>query len=154
MSVLFDVQRRERDGWTVLAVTGELDLAAAPRVRHAVLQVVPPLFARPPAEPPRVVIDLASVEFLDSAGLGVVLGAVRRARAAGGTAAVVVASAPVRDLFVVLGLPLVIPVRSSLDEVLADAAAGDLEPPGSPVLAARAVGAGTPGPGEGSGTDG
>jgi 3,4-dihydroxy-2-butanone 4-phosphate synthase len=28
--VLFDLQRREQEGWTVLAVTGELDLSAAP----------------------------------------------------------------------------------------------------------------------------
>src|SRR3954454_20018641 len=30
--VLFDVQRREREGWTVLAVIGELDLSVVPRV--------------------------------------------------------------------------------------------------------------------------
>jgi anti-sigma B factor antagonist len=127
--VLFDLQRRERDGWSVLAVLGELDLAAAPRVRHAVMELVRGAFP-PPTTPPRVIVDLSGVDFLDSAGLGVVLGAVRRVRLAGGTAAIVVGTPQVRGVFEVLGLDRVLQLARSVDEVVR-AGEGDRPAPGS-----------------------
>jgi anti-sigma B factor antagonist len=124
--VLFDLQRREQEGWTVLAVTGELDLSAAPRVRQAAQQAVP--VAGADGDPPRVVVDLSSADFLDSAGLGVVLGVVRRVRQAGGQAAVVLdASSAAGRVFSVLRLDRVIPVAADVDEVLARSRAGTLE---------------------------
>jgi anti-sigma B factor antagonist len=125
--VLFDVQRRDREGWIVLTVLGELDLSAAPRVRQAALQAVPPVAAG--GEPPRVVVDLSPAAFVDSAGLGVVLGIVRRARQAGGQAAIVVdpSSSPGRVLSV-LRIEHAIPVAADVDEVLARARAGALGP--------------------------
>jgi anti-sigma B factor antagonist len=125
--VLFDVQRREREGWIVLTIFGELDLSAAPRVRQAALQAVP-LVAPAGGEPPRVVVDLSPAAFVDSAGLGVVLGIVRRARQAGGQAAIVVdpSSSPGRVVSV-LGLERAIPVAADHAEVLARARAGALD---------------------------
>jgi anti-sigma B factor antagonist len=150
--VLFDVQRREREGWTVLAIIGELDLAAVPRVRQAALQVVLRSDAPGGAAPsgPRVIVDLSSVDFLDSAGLGVVLGLVRRVRQAGGEAAVVLdRSGSAGRVFAVLGLDRVVPVAADVDEVLALARSGALRRgaavPGdrapSPVLAGEVGGA-------------
>jgi anti-sigma B factor antagonist len=136
--VLFDLQRRERDGWTVLAVVGELDLSAVARVRPAVQQALSSA-GRPGTEPLRVVVDLSACHFVDSAGLGVVLGVVRRVRQGGGAAAVVVDPAsPVAGVFSLLGLDRVIPVTASLDEVVDRARAGALEPVGAPVEPALA----------------
>ena len=138
--VLFDVQRREREGWTVLAIIGELDLSAVPRVRQAALQALLGDEAGP--EGPQVVVDLSSVDFLDSAGLGVVLGVVRRVRLAGGQAAVVFDPASsVGRVFAVLGLERVLPVAAGVDDVVARARSGPLLPsaPG-PVLAGEAGG--------------
>jgi anti-sigma B factor antagonist len=115
--VLFDVQRREREGWTVLAVIGELDLSVVPRVRQVALQWLPAGAAGDRA--PRVIVDLSSVDFIDSAGLGVVLGIVRRARQAGGQAAVVLdGDSSAGRVFATLGLDRVITVASRVDDVV------------------------------------
>jgi anti-sigma B factor antagonist len=112
--VLFDVQCREQEGWSVLAIVGELDLAAVPRVRQLALQAV--LGDR---DRPRVIVDLSSVDFLDSAGLGVVLGIVRRVRQAEGQVAVVLDPAsPVGRVFSLLDLDRVVPVATDVSGVI------------------------------------
>jgi anti-sigma B factor antagonist len=119
--VLFELQRRERHGWTVVAVIGELDLSVVPRVRAALREVVAPVAGFGAGSvPARVLIDLRDVDFLDSAGLGVVLGAVRRIRAAGGIAVLVVAPSTSPALLLdTLGLAAVVPVASSLEDAMA-----------------------------------
>ena len=62
----------EREGWAVLSLAGELDLTTAPRLREQVVRTVV-------NGQPRVVLDLQDVEFVDSTGLGVLVGARRRA---------------------------------------------------------------------------
>lgn len=57
----------------VVRLSGELDLYNAPAVRGALLDLVA-------AEPERVVVDLAAVEFMDSTALGVLVEARARLR--------------------------------------------------------------------------
>jgi anti-sigma B factor antagonist len=67
----------ERDGWVVVAVSGEIDMATSPELRerlHGLLS----------EGRSNMVIDLDGVGFLDSTALGVLVGTMKRARAAGG----------------------------------------------------------------------
>ena len=57
----------------VLAVYGELDLDGGPQRRQALLQAIDDNHGR------RVVVDLEGVDFVDSAGLGVLVGSLKRA---------------------------------------------------------------------------
>jgi len=67
----------ERDGWTVVSLSGEADLATAPELRERLHALI--------AEGrPNLVIDLDGVGFLDSTALGVLVGTMKRARSAGG----------------------------------------------------------------------
>jgi anti-sigma B factor antagonist len=68
--VLFATVTSRRGGWSVLAVTGDCDLASAPELRRQLLHVA--------GEGDRVAIDLSSVSFIDSVGLGLLIGAARR----------------------------------------------------------------------------
>ncbi|MFI6025877.1 STAS domain-containing protein [Amycolatopsis magusensis] len=61
---------------TVVAVTGELDIATAPDLEEALLGVLD-------GEPEAVVIDLTAVAFLGSSGLAVLTGFQQRADPAG-----------------------------------------------------------------------
>ena len=70
------------DGVSILSLSGELDTEQAKPVRQAFMSL-------PPAS--RVVIDLSLVTFIDSAGLGAIIGGIRRTRESGGQ--VVVAGA-------------------------------------------------------------
>ena len=60
----------------VVAVEGELDVSNAPRLRRALSDVID-------GEPGSVVVDLSRLTFVDSTGLGVLVGADKRARALG-----------------------------------------------------------------------
>src|SRR5688572_12851975 len=69
---------------TVLEVGGEVDVYTAPRLRERLVELVEQ-GAR------HVIVDLSRVEFLDSTGLGVLVGALKRLRAVNGTLGLVCA---------------------------------------------------------------
>jgi anti-sigma B factor antagonist len=62
------------DGWQVLRLAGEVDVATAPRLRDRLVQLVTD-------GPPRVVVDLSGLSFIDSMGLGALVSGLKRARA-------------------------------------------------------------------------
>ena len=68
-----DFRRSVRNQWVVLAMSGELDLGSAPRFHQAVVAEVADGNSH-------LVVDLSCVDFIDSAGLGAVIGALRRVR--------------------------------------------------------------------------
>lgn len=115
--MLVDVQVHHEGEWTVVAVVGELDLAVAPRIRHAVAEALGP--SRPTAEAPLVVLDLGSVHFVDSTGLGIVLGVLRRVRQAGGVLRVVVVEPQVVGLLELVELDRILDLRRSVEDALA-----------------------------------
>ena len=66
-----------RDGVSVIRVVGRLNMVAAPELRDVVAKAVA-------SGTPRLVVDLADVEFMDSSGLGALIGALKTTRQAGG----------------------------------------------------------------------
>lgn len=102
----------ERDGWAVLAVSGEVDVATAPRLREQLIELVN-------RGSNRIVVDLERVEFLDSTGLGVLVGALKRVRTSDGDFALVCTEPRILKLFEITGLTKVFPIRRSIDEAVA-----------------------------------
>jgi anti-sigma B factor antagonist len=89
--------------WAVVVLAGEVDLGLVPRVREA-LDLLLAENRR------RIVIDLALVSFMDSAGIGVLVYGIRRAEAhPGGALRLAAPSAQVRKLLELTGLADVIP---------------------------------------------
>ncbi|MGZ6804263.1 MAG: STAS domain-containing protein [Nocardioidaceae bacterium] len=74
MELFIEVTREE--DVPVVAVAGELDMSTAPDLSDALDELV--------AEP-KVVVDLAKLEFIDSTGLAALLGAHRAMQQNGGT---------------------------------------------------------------------
>ena len=105
----------ERDGWTVLHVHGEVDLTTVPRLRGELADLLRD-------GGPHLIVDLDDVGHLDSAGLGVLLGAVRRARAADGDVRFVSTRPGVLRLFAVTGLDEIHPLAASVDAAVGRAA--------------------------------
>lgn len=60
-------------GSVVLRLHGDLDLLAAPELKERLGRVIP--------SAPRLVFDLTGVEFIDSAGMGLLCSALKRMRA-------------------------------------------------------------------------
>lgn len=101
------------DGRLVVRVAGELDLRGAETFRREVDEWVALTGAR------RVVVNLRRVTFIDSTGLGALLGRQRRLLAMGGSLAVVRPAAPARVLFDAAGLGAVLPVFPTEEKALA-----------------------------------
>ena len=104
----FNVRRAEFGSWSLVHVTGEVDLATAPQYRSAL--------AAASRESERVAVDLTGCDLIDSVGIGVTLGGARRLREAGGEMVVVV-SERVRELFGRCRVDEILDLVSSVDEL-------------------------------------
>ena len=65
-----------------------------------------------------LIVDLTSVDFLDSTGLGVLVGGLKRFREHGGSLALVVTKSGVLKVLQVTGLTGVLQARSSVPDVI------------------------------------
>jgi anti-sigma B factor antagonist len=98
----------------LIAVTGDLDLAATPELSTVMLMA-----ARAPGS--LVVLDLARVEFIDSTALGTLLKAGGEVESAGKRLRVVCADGPVRRLLEMTNLTNRFQLCPSRDEALSAA---------------------------------
>jgi len=71
------IEGRTLGTWSVLAVSGELDLATAPGLRERVGEMAPD-------GPPKIALDLTGVGFVDSSGLGAIVACLKHVRQLGG----------------------------------------------------------------------
>jgi anti-sigma B factor antagonist len=69
----FSISHAQRGAWTVVTVSGEVDMATGPALRDDVAGVLT-------AGSKRIVLDLSGVTFMDSSGLGALISIHRRAR--------------------------------------------------------------------------
>jgi anti-sigma B factor antagonist len=86
------VERSRVDGYELLSVEGELDIATAPRMIAALNES----FAR--LDLP-LVVDLSSVDFMDSTGLALLMNAYRRVKRRGQGFAIVCPRGPISRVF-------------------------------------------------------
>ncbi|HEX6476067.1 MAG TPA: STAS domain-containing protein [Acidimicrobiales bacterium] len=89
----------------VLTVRGEVDLASAPKLAAAMTELMDRGHTN-------VALDLGSVEFIDSSGLGVLVGSLRRLREDGGDLVLRAASPAVTRILELTGLDGLLPVTS------------------------------------------
>ncbi|MHB8669164.1 MAG: STAS domain-containing protein [Acidimicrobiales bacterium] len=76
---MLEIKLEERDGYTLCRPIGELDAYTVGQFRQSLGEL---------ASHPKLLIDMSDVPFVDSAGLGALIGGIRRAREAGGEVAV------------------------------------------------------------------
>lgn len=111
------IRHREKPPWTVLSVGGDLDVVGATDLRQAVVAAV--------AEGSRLlVLDLSDLDFVDSFGIGAVVGALKRLRQRGGDLALVCPSSRIRRVFELCDLDRVLELHASIDTVAELSAAG------------------------------
>lgn len=96
----FDVDHVRTD-LAIIRVVGRLNMVTAPRLRDLVTDSVT-------SGKTRLVVDLANVEFMDSSGLGALIGALKSTRQAGGDLRI---AAPSEQVMMVLQL-------SNVDRIL------------------------------------
>jgi anti-sigma B factor antagonist len=91
---------------TVVTPTGDIDLAVAGQVRAALTDLVD-------HGHPRLLVDLAGVSYIDSAGLAALVAAMKHARHAGGDVRLCALQPDVQATFEVARLVTVIDIKRS-----------------------------------------
>ncbi len=100
-------------GLRLLAVTGELDLFAAPELKKVIGQALEGAGCD-------LIVDLTETAFIDSSGLAALILAMKRARALGGHLVVVDGGGAVAHTFRVAGVDQIITIVASRDDALAE----------------------------------
>ena len=85
-----------------VVLDGEIDIATAPAIRRFLLAAIS-------GGDVDLAVDVSGVTFLGAAGIGVLVAAANRARAAGGGLSLLAPSRPVRRLLDVLQLDAILP---------------------------------------------
>lgn len=91
---------------TLCRPVGEIDASTVPMFREQLLEV---------SQKGNVVIDLSEVPFMDSAGLGALIGGIRRTREAGGDVAVACARATLVRLLKTTGFDQIVSVTADVE---------------------------------------
>ena len=111
-------------GRTVIAVSGEIDVYTAPRLREMLIRLVD-------EEKYHLIVDMEGVEFLDSTGLGVLVGGLKRVRSHDGGIDLVCTQGRILRIFRITGLNKVFNIFDSVEEALASHAHPDSRPDGA-----------------------
>ena len=102
----------EASGYTVIAVGGEIDVYTAPRLREKLIGLVE-------SGSYQLIVDMEGVEFLDSTGLGVLVGGLKRVRAHDGWIDLVCTQGRILRIFRITGLNKVFSIFDSISGAVA-----------------------------------
>jgi anti-sigma B factor antagonist len=115
---LLEVHVEETAAYTLCRPVGELDAYTVGAFREKLAEL---------SSASHLLIDLSEVPFMDSAGLGALIGGIRRAREAEGAVAVACSRPTLTRLLHTTGFDRIVPVTESVDGA-ADALASASQP--------------------------
>jgi len=118
---VLEIHVEETESYTLCRPVGELDAYTVGQFRETLVEL---------ATKPRLLIDLSEVPFMDSAGLGALIGGIRRAREAEGDVSVACSRPTLTRLLHTTGFDRIVPVTETLDaaaEALLNPPALDLD---------------------------
>ena len=101
-----------KDGIEVVDVGGEIDIYTAPRLRELLIDLVS-------KNKYHLVINMDKVEFLDSTGLGVLVGGLKRVRAHDGSLDLVCTQERILKIFRITGLTKVFGIQQTVNQAIA-----------------------------------
>ena len=107
---MLEIEVDDTGHYALCRPVGELDAYTVATFRDALSGL---------AAQPRLVIDLSDVPFMDSAGLGALIGGIRRARENGGEVAVACSRPTLTRLLHTTGFDRIVPVTETLDDAVA-----------------------------------
>ena len=113
------LQTYQLEATTVVQVAGDIELSNASQLKSDLRSACE-------QDACRVVVDMSEVTFIDSTGIGVLVGALKRTREQNGSFALICPQPRVRRVFEITGLLQVMPLFNTIDEAL-----GQDTPPGN-----------------------
>ena len=110
------ISSQRRDGFAVVAVSGELDIVTSRRFDEFLAEVR--------RDSDHIILDLSAVDFMDTGSLAVIVGHWKQVTAAGGTLALAGARYRYTKTLWITGLADRLPMYDSVDAAVAAGAAG------------------------------
>ena len=107
----FQVDTESRDEWTVIQPTGDIDVYSASELRDTIAEKMG-------LGPPNIILNLEFVDFIDSTGLAVMIGALKRAKEIDGSFVLVKPNEQVTRVLRITDLTKVLVVFDSIEEAL------------------------------------
>jgi len=104
-----EIDIQDKGEYKVLVPVGDLDVYTVGSLRDALGKMIED-------ETPRVVVDLDGVPFMDSSGLGALMGGVRRLREAGGDLAIACTREQHLKLFTITGFGEGVSIAPTVEE--------------------------------------
>jgi anti-sigma B factor antagonist len=101
-----------KDGIEVVTVEGQIDIYTAPRLRELLVDLAGKGRCQ-------LIVDLDKIGFLDSTGLGVLVGALKRVRPHDGWLDLVCTQDRILNIFKITGLTKVFGIYQSVDQAIA-----------------------------------
>ncbi len=108
----FNIETIELRSVPIIKVEGEVDIYTAPRVRSRIIDFID-------QGKYKIVIDLQKVDFLDSSGLGVLVGGLKRVKPHNGSILLVMNEERIMKIFEITGLNKVFPIFETEKKALA-----------------------------------
>jgi anti-sigma B factor antagonist len=109
--VNLDLETSKKGDVAIISLRGEIDVYTAPRLRQALIDLVE-------GGSKDIVVDMDKVDFLDSTGLGVLVGGLKRVKSNDGEMKLVVTQDRIMKIFDITGLAKVFPMFGSLDDAV------------------------------------
>lgn len=107
------IESKEEDGIGIISLEGEVDVYTAPKLKSRLIDLVD-------EGKYNIVVDLQKVEFMDSSGLGVLVGGLKRVKSHNGSVTLVCTQENILKIFRITGLVKVFPIFSSQEEALSN----------------------------------
>ena len=112
------VTSREQGGRTIVEVRGEIDVYTAPVLRERLNDLVGEGHHH-------LIVDMEKVDFLDSTGLGVLVGGLKRVRAHSGSLHLVCTQEKILKVFRITGLTKVFPIHDTVEAAVSASTGGE-----------------------------
>ena len=106
---MLEINVEPNDGFSGCRLAGEVDAYTVGEFREALAGIT---------DVSRLIIDLSEVPFMDSAGLGALIGGIRKVRESDGDVAVVSTTASLNRLLHTTGFDRIVPVCESLEDAV------------------------------------
>ena len=106
---VLEISVERHDDYVLCRPAGELDAYTVAQFREALTEL---------ADESYVLVDLSDVPFMDSAGLGALIGGIRRARENDGDVAVACNRPALTRLLHTTGFDRIVPVRETVEEAV------------------------------------
>lgn len=107
------IKVRDSNGTPVIELGGELDAYTCSRFREAVIEVIQNGHTN-------IIINMEDVEYIDSSGLGTLVGGLKRVSEQKGTIAIICASTQIKKVFEITGLERVFPIYHNEEDAVSE----------------------------------